>query len=92
MERKITITQEENDEVYKLFSTYMSYMSMLQYLGENSTNTEIYDRKWAEAVELNIKLDKLKKDIEKKYKPAGNWNRFEFDFDNNQVVFIGGDT
>ena len=92
MERKITITQEENDEVYKLFSTYMSYMSMLQYLGENSTNTEIYDRKWAEAVELNIKLDKLKKDIEKKYKPAGNWSRFEFDFDNNQVVFIGGDT
>lgn len=92
MEKRVTISQEENDEVYRLFSTYMSYMSMLQYLGENNTNNELYDRKWNEAVEINIQLDKLKKQIEMKYKPAGNWSRFEFDFNKSQVVFTGVDS
>ena len=89
MRKAIQITMEENENVEKLFLTYSSYMNMLQYLTEQATdNNPIYDKKWNEAVELWIKLDKAKKEIEKKYKPAGNWDSYEFDFENSQVVFI----
>ena len=89
MEQRVKITQEESDKVYNLFSTHLAYMNILQYLMSTGTikDTVFYDRKWNEAIEINIKLDAEKRKIEKKYKPAGNWDRFEFDFENNMVVF-----
>ena len=92
MKKKITISPDENQNVETLFLTYSSYMSMLQFFAEQKLeNTIIYDKKWNEAVELWIKLDKAKRDVEKKYKPAGDWDSYEFDFDNCQVVFIKND-
>lgn len=89
MNKRIQITEEESREVEKLFMTYNSYMSMLLYFAEsNMDNTPTYNKKWDEASELWIKLDNLKRAIEKKYKPAGDWDSYEFDFDNNQVVFV----
>ena len=89
MNKRIQITGEESREVEKLFMTYNSYMSMLLYFAEsNMDNTPTYNKKWDEASELWIKLDNLKRAIEKKYKPAGDWDSYEFDFDNNQVVFV----
>lgn len=89
MEKRIKITPEENENVQVLYSTYISYMNVLQFFMNNPiTNQELFDRKWEEAVQLNIKLDEAKRAIEKKYKPAGEWDRYEFDFDKQQVAFI----
>ena len=89
MEKKITISVEENQKVEDLFLSYSSYMSMLSFFAEQGLeNSAVYDKKWSEAVELWKKLDKAKRDVEKKYKPAGDWDSYEFDFDNQQVVFI----
>lgn len=89
MEKRVDIKQNESQNVEQLFLTYSSYMSMLQYFAEQGLeNHSIYDKKWNEATELWIKLDKAKREVEKKYKPAGNWDSYEFDFDNCQVVFM----
>lgn len=92
MRKEIIITTEESNNVYKLFSTYISYMNMLRYLMDNNmAEHPIYDKKWNEAVELDRQLTKAKQDVEKKYKPEGNWDSYEFDFDRHMVVFIRND-
>ena len=89
MEKRIKITPGESENVQMLYSTYISYMNILQFFMNNPiTNQELFDRKWEEAIQFNIKLDEAKRAIEKKYKPAGEWDRYEFDFDKQQVVFI----
>ena len=89
MEKRIKITPGESENVQMLYSTYISYMNILQFFMNNPiTNQELFDRKWEEAVQLNIKLDEAKRAVEKEYKPAGEWDRYEFDFDKQQVVFI----
>lgn len=89
MEKRIKITPGESENVQMLYSTYISYMNILQFFMNNPiTNQELFDRKWEEAVQLNIKLDEAKRAVEKAYKPAGDWDRYEFDFDKQQVVFI----
>ena len=90
MQQRIKITNEESNRVQNLFETYNSYITILQFFmnQESIPNQETFDKKWNEAVELNRKIDNLKREIEKKYKPAGNWERFEFDFDNHEVVFM----
>lgn len=88
MEQRVNITAEESQNVENLFMTYSSYMSMLQYFAEQGLeNSSIYDKKWNEAVDLWIKLDKAKHAVEKIYKPTGDWDSYEFDFENQQVVF-----
>lgn len=92
MRKEVTITLEESNEIYRLYSTHVSYMNMLQYLMNNGMSEHpTYDKKWNEAIELDRQLTKAKQDIEKKYKPEGNWDRFEFDFDKYTVVFIKDD-
>ena len=88
----VRISEEENNSIDLLFSTYTAYMSMLEHLSNNESaaNTPVYERKWDEAVAIWIQLDKEKKAVEKKYKPEGEWERFEFDFDNQQVIFSRG--
>lgn len=88
MEKIVPITYEESSNVENLFNTYNSYMAMLEYFANTKSNTEMYEKKWDEAVQLHTKLDKAKRDIEKKYKPLGEWKSFEFDFENSQVIFI----
>ena len=94
MEKRIKITQEENDNVYNLYTSHISYLNILQFLINNGPvqDKELYDKKWDEAIALNIKLDEAKRAIEQKYKPAGDWERYEFDFNNQQVVFIKNET
>lgn len=87
--KAVQITPEENMQVENLFAKYNSYMSMLEYfansgLGESKT----YSQKWDETSQIWIELDKAKRAVEVKYKPQGDWDSYEFDFDNQQVVFI----
>lgn len=89
MTREIPISQEESDKIENLFYTYCSYMSMIEYLASAglSKDSEIFELKWKEASDIWIKLEKAKKAIEKKYKPIGNWNSYEFNFEKQVVVF-----
>ena len=89
MTKEIKITYEESENVERLFTKYNSYMSMLEFFA-NTTNTAMYDRKWEEASQIWIELNKAKRAIEEKYKPQGNWDSFEFNFDNHSVVFQNG--
>ena len=67
MTQTVKITPQENDNVYTLFSTYNSYMSVLRFFMDNNmSNNETFDKKWNEAVELDRQLTKAKQDIEKK--------------------------
>lgn len=92
MKKAISITPEENENVERLFLKYNSYMSMLLYFAESGLeNISTYDRKWQECADIWIKLDKAKHAIELKYKPEGEWDSYEFDFNNCQVVFIKND-
>lgn len=87
MKQAINITYEECENVRRLFYKYNAYMSMLEYLATNASGTDIYDKKWNEAADIWIELDRAKSAVEAKYKPEGDWDRYEFDFDNTQVVF-----
>ncbi len=92
MTKTVKITAEESGNIENLFMTYNSYMSMLQYFAESGLeNVSTYDKKWQECSDIWIKLDKAKRAIELKYKPEGDWDSYEFDFDNCQVVFIKND-
>lgn len=88
MEKRIDIAFEENQNVQNLFNEYNAYLSILKFFGDKAfEENSVFDRKWAEAVQLNIELEKAKHEIERKYKPEGNWMNFYFDFDKQQVVF-----
>lgn len=89
MTKKISITPEESENIERLFTRYNAYMSMLEYLASSGVqDSPVYDKKWNEACELWIQLDKAKRQIEYMYKPEGDWDSYEFDFDNYQVVFV----
>ena len=87
MKQIVPITYVESTNVENLFQTYNAYMSMLEYFADTKSNTEMYNTKWEEAAQIQIKLEKAKREIEKKYKPEGEWTSFEFDFENHQVIF-----
>ena len=88
MKKAITITKAESENISRLFYKYNAYMNMLEYLAARITDSAIYEKKWEEAVNIWIELDRAKVAVEKKYKPAGDWDRYEFNFDDSQVVFI----
>ena len=87
MKQAVDITYEECENVRRLFYKYNAYMSMLEFLAPTISDTAVYDKKWDEASDIWIELDRAKAAVEAKYKPAGDWDRYEFDFDNTQVVF-----
>lgn len=94
MEKRVKITIEESEKVRNLHETYLSYMNVLQFFMNQTSvsNQEMLDKKWNEATEVNRALEQAQREIEKKYKPKGFWQRFEFDFDNHEVVFITNGT
>lgn len=92
MKKPVTISIQECENIQRLFLKYNAYMNMLDYLANSISNTEVYDKKWTEAAEIWAELDKAKRAVEAKYKPEGNWDSFEFDFDNTQVVFVKNET
>lgn len=89
MRKEISITPDENNHVETLFRKYNSYLSILEYFANLPAmrESDTYDKKWNEAVDIGMELEKAKRAIEFKYKPAGNWEGYEFDFDKRQVIF-----
>ena len=90
MEKRIDITPDESCRVEQLFDHFNAYVNILSYFGDKATEeNSVFDRKWAEAVEIDIELTHLKRELEKKYKPEGHWDSFEFDFIHHQIIFYG---
>ena len=89
MEIKVKITEEDNIAVQKLFMRYNAYCGILGYLANyGSIDTEKFDKKWEEAIELQIELENLKNEMDKKYRPQeGNYQNYIFNFDNCEMVY-----
>lgn len=90
MDTYVQITEAESYSVNQLFSRYNTYLNMLGYLAKyGSLDTDLFDKKWEEAVEINIKLEQLKNELDIKYHPNDNINysEFYFDFINHRMVY-----
>ena len=91
MENRITILPEESEKVEKLFFQFNNYCNILGYLAKyGSIDTSLFDKKWAEAVEINTELTKLKETLDRKYHPQDNiqYTQYEFDFFDYQMVYL----
>ena len=84
------ITAEENHKIRDLFLRFNSYCNILGYLAQyGSLDTNLFDKKWEEAVTLDKELTLLKQELDKKYHPQDNENydHYEFDFANCQIIY-----
>jgi len=90
-ERRIDITRDECTEIEALFNKYQSYCNVLGFLsnyGSLDEDNTFFDKKWAEAIELNMELEKLKSKIDTKYRPTDEiYTQYYFDFNNSQLVY-----
>lgn len=88
MTQTVQITEEENEDVQSLFLLYTSYINILKLFAESDlANTEVYNKRWNDAVVIGAELEQAKHEIELKYKPEGTWDNFMFDFEHEQVIF-----
>lgn len=90
METKVKIDRQESAEVERLFMEFNGYCSILGYLSNyGAVDTDRFDKKWAEAVEIETKLEKLKANLDKKYHPddGKDYHSFNFDFDNCEMIY-----
>ena len=93
METRVKITQEESQAVQRLYIDFKGYCNILGYLAQfGSLDTDVFDKKWAEAVELNYQLEQLKAEMDLKYHPQDDvaYTTFEFDFINREIVYTDG--
>lgn len=91
MKQAVKIKSEESNAVERLFLKYTSYMNMLDYLAANSSrDTDLYNAKWEDASDMWILLNKVKTELAEKYQPEGEWERYEFDFEHQEMIFTDG--
>lgn len=90
MDTIVKISQEDNEAVEMLHSRFMGYCDILGYMAQyGSLDTNIFDKKWAEAVELNHKLDKIKREMDIKYHPQDDneYKNFTFNFIKAEMIY-----
>ena len=89
METRIKITPEESDHVEQLFMKFTGYCNILGYLAKDgSLDTNIFDKKWEEAVVINYALERAKEEVNAKYQPKDvGFTGFSFDFKTHELVY-----
>lgn len=88
MEIKIKINPEENEKIALLYGRFTSYCEILGYLSKyGSIDTDLFDRKWEEAVRINQELMQMKNELDKKYHPDGMWTNYNFDFISSEMIY-----
>lgn len=89
METRVKISSEDNIAVNKLYIQFTGYCNILGYLSNNDDANPFLDQKWAEAVQLNNELEKLKNEMYLKYQPNDGqiYTNYSFDFENEELVF-----
>lgn len=90
MEIRVHIDDEENDQVELLFTRFIGYCEILGYLAKyGSIDTDLFDKKWEEAVIINKELEALKTELDIKYHPLdSNYTNYRFDFLNHEMVYV----
>ena len=91
MEKRVHIDQEESERIEILYNRFVGYCEILGYLTKyGSIDTDLFDRKWEEAVLINKELSALKTALDLKYHPQDHieYNNYIFDFINNEMVYI----
>ena len=90
MEIQVNMTIEDSQAVEKPFVRFNAYCNILGYLAQyGSLDTALFDKKWEEAVQINIELEKVKLEMKEKYYPhdGNTYSYYEFDFDKKQLVY-----
>ena len=90
MEQRIKIEEAESKAVETLFYQFNSYCGILGYMAKyGSLDTNLFDKKWEEAVNINIELEKLKQQLDKKYHPndTNQCTGYEFNFNTNELIY-----
>ena len=89
MEIRVKIRPEESDKVENLFTKFTGYCNILGFLAKDgSLESDIFDKKWEEAVILNDQLEKLKRELDQKYHPSNvTVNSYYFNFKTYEMVY-----
>lgn len=93
MEKRIKIDNNISVYVEKLFFEYNAATNILRYLiSQEDVKREYLDRYFEDAKNKYIELEIAKKEASDKYKPQNmRVERYNFDFDNCEIVYIGGE-
>jgi hypothetical protein len=89
MKVRVTISENDNLEVWRLFHKYNALLDIIAYLHEeNSEYSDFLNKKLDEAVYLYLDLENAKSKCNIKYRPEGKQcNNYTFDFENQEMVF-----
>lgn len=90
METRVHIDEKEIEQVEILHTRFTGYCEILGYLAKyGSINTDLFDKKWEEAVIINKKLEALKATLDMKYRPQDKeYTNYIFDFINCEMVYL----
>lgn len=93
MEKRIKINEGLSAYVEKLFFEYNASQNILRYLAsQDDVKKEHLDRYFEDAKQKNIELEMVKKEVSQQYFPKDMFvQRYTFDFDNCEIVYIGGE-
>ena len=83
---RIFVPSDEMINVEREFYTYQSLLNILAYL-MNENNKNFFDKKIDDAIQIYIKLEKLKHEYSEKYKPQGEIKNYVFDFQKSEIVY-----
>ena len=90
MKTRVKIDYNDMAKVEKLFIKFNGYCNILGYLSKyGSMDTEIFDRKWEEAVEIGHALEQAKEEMDAKYHPDDGqpYVMYEFDFSSGDMIY-----
>lgn len=89
MSIKITIDEQDNREIWKLFHKYNAVLNILSYISSNEENySPFLEKKFDEATNLYIELEDAKAKCVRKYIPSDlNYNTYYFNFEKQELIF-----
>jgi hypothetical protein len=93
MEKRIKIDAGLSTYVEKLFFEYNAGTKLLRYLAsEDNIKQEYLDKYFEDTKNKGIELEIAKKEVSAQYMPKDMCvKRYTFDFDNCEIVYVGGD-
>lgn len=93
MDKRIRIDEGISTYIEKLFFEYNSALNILRYLAsQEDVKQEYLDRYFEDAKNKGIELELAKNEVSKKYQPNGSFSKYNFDFENCEIVYVGGDS
>ena len=93
----VPMTKDDTEKVEILFYRYQGQLDILNFLVNNSSNfsqqvTDLFEQKWDKAMQYYTELERVKAEMDAKYRPEGNWPNYTFNFINQRLEYINNDT